>query len=76
MINLLIGFMIIPAILGILIIVFSSIEFFKYLTYNLQRHYATKIQKRIDNELEEDHKNDEDKEPKKAVINTENKEEN
>lgn len=51
MLNLLIGFMIIPAILGIFIIVFSSIEFFKYLTYNLQRHYAAKIQKRLDAEL-------------------------
>ena len=52
MINILIGFMIIPAILGILIIVFSSIEFFKYLNYNLQRHYAGKIQKKLDKELE------------------------
>ena len=70
MLNLLIGFMIIPAILGILIIVFSSIEFFKYLNYNLQRHYAAKIKKRLDTELEIK----EDNEAQNEVIITEKEE--
>ena len=71
MLNLLIGFMIIPTILGILIIVFSSIEFFKYLNYNLQRHYAAKIQKKLDTQLQIEEEN---KDIENEVVITEKEE--
>lgn len=43
MINLLIGFMIIPTVLGILLLVFWSIEFFKYIIKVLRKHYDKKL---------------------------------
>lgn len=53
MINLLIGFMIIPTILGILLLVFWSIEFFKYIMKSLKKHYNKKLEP-TENEQKED----------------------
>lgn len=53
MINLLIGFMIIPTILGILLLVFWSLEFFKYILKSLKKHYDKKLEP-AENEQKED----------------------
>lgn len=75
MINLLIGFMIIPAILGILLLVFWSIEFFKYIVKLLKRHYANKLNPEKIEEKEEP-ENEVIEEPNVNVIDIDDEENN
>ena len=73
MINLLIGFMIIPTILGILLLVFWSIEFFKYIVKVLKRHYANKLNP-VKTEQKEDLKNEVSMEPEIEVLDVNDEE--
>lgn len=59
MINFLIGFMILPTLIGIVLVITWAIEYFKYLSLLLKRHYterylrkqAIKLQKELSNNI-------------------------
>ncbi len=59
MINFLIGFMILPTLIGIVLVITWAIEYFKYLSLLLKRHYteryikkqAIKIKKELSNDI-------------------------
>lgn len=73
MINLLIGFMIIPTILGILLLVFWSIEFFKYIINVLKKHYNKKLNP-VETEQKEEPKTEVSMEPEIEIFDTDDKE--
>lgn len=73
MINLLIGFMIIPTILGILLLVFWSIEFFKYIVNVLKRHYDKKLNP-VETEQKEEPKTEVSMEPEIEVFDVNDEE--
>ena len=73
MINLLIGFMIIPTILGILLLVFWGIEFFKYIVNVLKRHYDKKLNP-VETEQKEEPKTEVSMEPEIEVFDVNDEE--
>lgn len=73
MINLLIGFMIIPTILGILLLVFWSIEFFKYIVNVLKKHYDKKLNP-VETEQKEEPKTEVSMEPEIEVFDVNDEE--
>lgn len=73
MVNLLIGFMIIPTFLGILLLVFWSIEFFKYILKVLKTHYSKKLNS-VEIEQKEKSKTEVSMEPEIEVFDVDDEE--